>query len=126
MKTILSFLIALFLFTTIGFGQSQTVTSTTKNKIMFKVKNLQKENDALSVDRILIQCDNIYSSKTNFKSGVCEIIADTIVSTETIGKCLLNSGYLFEIVSIKPMTDREVETELNSTDNNNKFIKHVK
>jgi hypothetical protein len=119
-----TFFLTILLFVSVCFGQSQqTIIHEAKNKIVLKVINLQKEQDALVMDRILSQCKNIYSSKTNFKTGFCEIIADKIVSNEKIKEYLLNSGYIFQPVSIKSMTDQEVEIELNSGDNNIKQVK---
>jgi len=110
MRTIIT-LFSLILFVNFSFGQSETVTNTAKNKIILKVTNLQKENDALSIDRIISQRDNIYSSKTDFKTGSCEVIADGNVTIDILKKYLQNSGYEIELVSVKPMTEKEFSRE---------------
>jgi len=117
MKTT-SILFAFFLIANICFGQTQNSTSKQKNKIVLKVTNIQKEQDALVIDRVLSQCKNIYSSKTDFKMGTCEIIADKNITIEIINNYLLDSGYKMEMVSIKPMTKEEVNKELMINDNN--------
>ena len=123
MKTISPLLIALFLFNSVCLGQTTSEKSQSKNVITIKMKNLSKESDARSVDRILIQCKNIYSSETDLKSGICKIIADKSITPETISKYLSDSEYTFDFVSIKTATDKDLEQEKRS---NNKFIGHAK
>ena len=122
MKTISPVFIALFLFTTVCFGQTATDTTASKKLIVIKMKNFTKESDARVVDRIFIQCKDIYSSETDFKTSICKIIADKTITYETISKYLSDKGYAFEPVSIKPATAKDLEQEQRS---NKKFIQHA-
>lgn len=106
MKTT-SIIFIFFLTANLCFGQTQSVPSGQKNKIILKITSLQKENDASSVDRILNQCAHIYSSKTDFTTGICEVVADSNVTIETINKSLSIIGQTAELVSIRTMTKEE-------------------
>ncbi|HNW99024.1 MAG TPA: hypothetical protein PKK00_11500 [Bacteroidales bacterium] len=106
-----SILFALFMFANLCFGQTQNVSSKQKNKIVLKITTIQKEVDAPSVDRILIQCENIYSSKTSFSTGLCVIIAESKVTLEDINKRLSRIGQVAEQVSIKEISDEEITKE---------------
>ncbi len=72
-----------------------------QNLFVLKFINFKKEQDALVVDRILSQCENIISSKTDFNTGISEVIAGSSVTEETIKQYLLKSKYVFELVTLK-------------------------
>ena len=110
MKT-LSMSLAFFLFVNICFAQTQSISSISKNKMVIKFTNFQKENDAASVDRILSQCSNIYSSKTDYATGLCEIVADSNITMETINKKLSLVDQTAMLVSSIPMTKEELIKE---------------
>jgi len=73
------------------------------NKMLYVLKfiNFKTEQDALVVDRILSQCENIISSKTDFNTGISEVIAGSSITEETIKQYLLKSKYIFELVTLK-------------------------
>lgn len=73
------------------------------NQILYVLKfiNFKKEQDALVVDRILSQCENIISSTTDFNSGISEVFTTANVTEEKIKQYLLDSRYVFEVVTVK-------------------------
>jgi hypothetical protein len=107
MRTI-SIFFSLFLIIGICHGQTQSNTADAgKTKMTVKASTFVKENDALTVDRLLGQCENVLYSHTDFKTGICEIVTNGVVSLEAIKKCLVNSDYQYELVSTKPLTEEE-------------------
>lgn len=73
------------------------------NKMLYVLKfiNFKTEQDARVVDRILSQCENIISSTTDFNSGISEVFTTVNVTEEKIKQYLLDSRYVFEVVTIK-------------------------
>lgn len=73
------------------------------NKMLYVLKfiNFKTEQDARVVDRILSQCENIISSTTDFNSGISEVFTTANVTEEKIKQYLLDSRYVFEVVTVK-------------------------